>query len=373
MPEKSKPTNPGDFLFAVLVLCLTVFGIVMVFSAGSYVSMTEYGDPYYYLKRVCLWACAGLVALIAALLVPYRFYFRPAPFLMVGGLILLGLLFTPLAVVRNGAARWIGVGELTVMPGEIAKIAVILFVAWYLSARPGRIQSLLRGPIFLLAVGGLFFWMILKQPNLSTACIVLVLVAAMIFIAGIKWAHLGVLLAAGAASGCLLFMNLKDYQMERITVFADPFADIQDSGWQAVQSLLAFGAGGVFGSGLGKSIQKAMYLPEGHNDFILAVIGEELGLVGCLVLLAVYLLLIFRGARIAIHAQDRFSMLIAAGVTILFAMQVVVNVAVVTSLVPNTGVALPFVSYGGNALVLYMFLAGVVLNISRYTKEVAPA
>jgi cell division protein FtsW len=161
--------------------------------------------------------------------------------------------------------------------------------------------------------------------------------------------------------------------LERLTGFLDPFADPQNSGWQAVNSLLAFGAGGVFGSGIGNSIQKALYLPEGHNDFILAVIGEELGFVGCLFLLTVYLLLIFRGARIAICAPDRFSMLIAAGVTILFAMQVIINVAVVTAIAPNTGVALPFVSYGGNALVLYMFLAGILLNISRYTKEERPA
>jgi cell division protein FtsW len=168
-------------------------------------------------------------------------------------------------------------------------------------------------------------------------------------------------------------MNPDGYQMKRILAFADPFADLQNMGWQTVQSLLAFGAGGVFGSGLGRSIQKTMYLPEGHNDFILAVIGEELGFVGCLALLTIYLLLIFRGARIAINAPDRFSMLIAAGVTLLFAMLVVVNVAVVTSVVPNTGVALPFVSYGGNALLLYMFLAGLVLNISRYAKEEAGA
>ncbi|MDR2295299.1 MAG: putative lipid II flippase FtsW [Clostridiales Family XIII bacterium] len=375
MPEKSKPTNPGDFLFAILVLGLVIFGIVMVFSAGSYVSMVEYGDSFYYLKRVCLWAGAGLVAMIAALLVPYRFYFWPAPFVMIGSLCLLGLLFTPLAVIRNDAARWLGVGEITVMPGEIAKAAVILFVAWYLGAKPDRIRSFPRGPLFLLGVGGICFWMICKQPNLSTALIVFGLVAAMIFIAGVKWRHLAVLAAGGAASAYIFLQNLDPdgYHMKRLTAFTDPFADPQDAGWQAIQSLLAFGAGGVFGSGLGKSIQKAMYLPEGHNDFILAVIGEEWGLIGCLVLLTAYLLLIFRGARIAIHAPDRFSMLLAAGVTILFAMQVIVNVAVVTSIVPNTGVALPFVSYGGNALLIYMFLAGVVLNISRYAKEARDA
>jgi cell division protein FtsW len=140
MPEKSKATNPGDFLFAVLVLALVLFGVVMVSGAGSYVSMSEYGDPYYYLKRVCMWAGVGLVAMLVAFSVPYRFYFRPAPLIMLGSVILLGLLFTPLAVIRNGAARWLGVGEFTIMPGEIAKAAVILFVAWYLSAKPGRIR-----------------------------------------------------------------------------------------------------------------------------------------------------------------------------------------------------------------------------------------
>ncbi|MDR2770800.1 MAG: putative lipid II flippase FtsW [Clostridiales Family XIII bacterium] len=375
MPEKSKPTNPGDFIFAVLVLALVVFGIVMVFSAGSYVSMIDYGDPYYYLKRVCQWGGLGLCALLGALFVPYRVYFHWAPFIMIVGVGLLCLLFTPLAVVRNDAARWLGVGSFTFMPGEFAKVAIILFVAWYLSAKPGRIHSFLRGPCIPLLVGALCFFLIMKQPNLSTAVIILGLVVAMIFVAGLSWKHLAVLVAGGAVLVrlYLLRMDPDGYQMKRITAFLDPFADVQDTGWQSVQSLLAFGAGGVFGSGLGKSIQKAMYLPEGHNDFILAVIGEELGLVGCIVLLAIYLLLIFRGARIAIHAPDRFSMLVAAGVTLLFAMQVIVNVAVVTGVAPNTGVALPFVSYGGNALLFYMFLAGIVLNISRYTKEVRPA
>ncbi|MDR1574197.1 MAG: FtsW/RodA/SpoVE family cell cycle protein, partial [Clostridiales Family XIII bacterium] len=269
------------------------------------------------------------------------------------------------------AARWLGVGDLTVMPGEIAKVAAILFVAWYLSLDEDRIRSFFKGPVVLLGIGAAYFYLIKKQPNLSTALIVLGLICAMIFVAGVKWKHLGVLISAGAVGAYffLRHMALEDYQMDRIAAFMDPFADVQGSGWQTVQSLLAFGAGGVFGSGLGKSIQKTLYLPEGHNDFILAVIGEELGLVGCLLLLAVYLLLIFCGARIAINAPDRFSMLIAAGVTLLFAMQVIVNVAVVTGVAPNTGVALPFVSYGGNALLLYMFLAGLVLNISRYAKE----
>jgi cell division protein FtsW len=377
MPKRIKPTKSFDFVFAILVLALAVFGVVMVFSAGNYVAMAEYGDPYYYLKRVSVWAGAGLIAMTAATLIPYRFYFWPAPLILLGSFVLLGLLFTPLAVIRNNAARWLGVGEYTIMPGEIAKVAAILFVAWYLSLDENRIRGFFQGPVVLLAVGAAYFAMIYKQPNLSTALIVLGLIAAMIFIAGIKWKHLAVLLVCGAFAAFAAYSYIEntdpdDYRLKRLTAFMDPFADPKDTGWQAVNSLLAFGAGGVFGSGLGKSIQKAMYLPEGHNDFILAVIGEELGFVGCLVLLAVYLLLIFRGARIAIGAPDRFSMLIAAGVTILFAMQVIVNVAVVTSVMPNTGVALPFVSYGGNALLLYMFLAGLVLNISRYGKE-APA
>jgi cell division protein FtsW len=371
MPKRIKPTKPIDFVFGILVLALVVFGVVMVFSASSYVAMAEYGDPYYYLERVCLWAGAGLVAMVAALLIPYRFYFWPAPAGMIVSIALLGLLFTPLAVVRNDAARWLGVGSVTIMPGEIAKVAVILFVAWYLSLHEDLIRKFFMGPFVLLGIGAVCFFLIKEQPNLSTALIVFGLVFAMIFIAGVKWRHLGVLIAGGAFAVYVYLQSkgLEAYQMKRITAFLDPFADLQGTGWQTVQSLLAFGAGGVFGSGLGKSIQKTMYLPEGHNDFILAVIGEELGFVGCLILLAVYLLLIFRGARIAIGAPDRFSMLIAAGVTILFAMQVVVNVAVVTGIMPNTGVALPFVSYGGNALLLYMFLAGIVLNISRYAKE----
>ncbi|MDR1245820.1 MAG: putative lipid II flippase FtsW [Clostridiales Family XIII bacterium] len=371
MLSRIKPTKSVDFLFAVLVLALVVFGVVMVFSASSYVAISDYGNQYYYLKRVGMWAGAGLAAMVCAIFIPYRFYFLPAPFIMILSFVLLGLLFTPLGAIRNAAARWIEIGSITIMPGEIAKVAAILFVAWYLSLNRDLIHSFFRGPVPLVAMGAAYFYMIYKQPNFSTALIVIGLICVMIFIAGIKWRHIGLLTVLGVCAGWGLYKYIKpeNYQIERITSFMDPFADPMDSGWQAVNSLLAFGAGGVFGNGLGNSIQKAMYLPEGHNDFILAVIGEELGFVGCLILLIAYMLLIFRGARIAINAPDRFSMLIAAGVTALFAIQVVINVAVVTSVIPNTGVALPFVSYGGNALLLYMFLAGIVLNISRYSKE----
>lgn len=359
----------GDFVLTILVLGLVVFGIIMVFSASYYNAINASGDPYLYLKRDIVWAVLGLAFMIFTALFDYKIYEKMAPAIMSISVLLLFLLFTPIGITRNNATRWIGVGEMTIMPGEIAKIAAIVFVAWYLSKDPSRIKSLTRGIVPLLFLAGLLFVLIYLQPNLSTAITVVGIIVGMMFVGGLSIFYFAGIMGLGVFGifGLIIFGGGE--KLKRFMSFLDPFKDELGDGYQVVQSLLALGSGGLFGLGLGKSIQKTLYLPEPQNDFIFAIIGEELGFIGCIILMACYLLLIWRGIHIAMNAPDMFGSLLASGITIMLALQVILNIAVVTSSMPPTGITLPFISYGGNALMLFMGAMGVLLNISRHSAK----
>lgn len=365
--------KPGDFTILILVLGLVVFGIIMVFSASYYYAISRYDDPYHYLKRDLIWAASGAVLMAVCALVDYKVWQRIAVPLTALSVILLLLIYTPLGVTRNNATRWIGIGEseaLTIMPGEIAKIAAIIFVAWFFSRDPSRIKSFSRGVLPVLLLMGVYAGLIIKQPNLSTAITVCGIMVGMMFVAGLSWKYIiGVVGAGGAAILALILSDEDGYWLKRFTSFLDPFADKLGDGYQVVQGLLAMGSGGAFGLGLGKSIQKTLYLPEPQNDFILAIIGEELGFVGILLLMTCYMVLIWRGVHVATNAKDMFGTMLASGIVIMIAVQVVLNFAVVTSSMPPTGITLPFVSYGGNALWLFMGSAGILLNVSRHSAK----
>ena len=282
--------------------------------------------------------------------------------------VLLLLVFTPLGVTLNNATRWIGVGGATIMPGELAKPACILFVAAWLSNPRHSVHNFVRGILPPLLVAGGAGILIAMQPSTTTAATLVIIVFGVMFIAGMSWAYVGGAVGlAVAAFAALIITDDTGYRMDRIMSFTDPFADPQGSGYQVVQSLLALGSGGLTGVGLGKSMQKTLYLPEPQNDFILAIIGEELGFIGLLVLLLVYLLLIWRCIHIALNAPDTFGTLLASGITIMLGVQVVLNVMIVTSLMPPTGISLPFISWGGNSLLVFMGSMGVMLNISRHS------
>lgn len=354
----------------LFTLMLVIFGIIMVFSASYYYSISQDGTAYSYLIRHGVWAFLGFVAMVFGACFDYKNYKRLALPALIISVVLLVLVFTPLGETRNNATRWIGVGPITIMPGELAKLAAIVFVAWFLSEDMDRIKSVKKGILPLLGVMAVLAGLIIKQPNLSTAITVCGIIVAMMLVAGMRWRYVFGTLGVGAAGilGILLFMK-DSYWYTRLTAFTDPFADPLDSGYQAVQSLLALGSGGLFGVGLGKSVQKNLYLPEPQNDFILAIIGEELGFVGILCIMIVYSLLIWRGIHIAINAPDQFGMLLASGVVLMIAIQVILNIAVVTSSIPATGINLPFISYGGNALLIFMFSIGILLNISRHAPK----
>lgn len=361
----------GDFWLMLFTLMLVLFGLIMVFSASYYSSISQDGNPYSYLVRHGAWVVFGLVAMVFGALFDYRKYKKWALPILIVSVILLVLVLTPLGQTTNGATRWIKVGPVTLMPGEIAKIAAIIFVAWFLSEDASRIKSLKRGILPLLGIIAVYGALIVKQPNLSTAITVCGIIIAMMLVAGLKWRYVATAGGIGVVGILSIVIFMKDtYWYNRLTSFTDPFQDALGDGYQAVQSLLALGSGGLFGVGLGKSVQKNLYLPEPQNDFILAIIGEELGYIGVLLLIALYCLFIWRGIHIALNAPDQFGLLLASGIVLMVAIQVILNIAVVTSSMPPTGINLPFISYGGNALLIFMFSAGVLLNISRHGLKV---
>jgi cell division protein FtsW len=249
----------------------------MIFSASYYTSIAESGDPYAYLKKQLIWAALGTVALIVCYKIDYHFWGKTYLIAFGVGLVLLLLIFTPLGITDMGATRWLGVAGIpvTIMPGECAKVAAIIFTAGYLDRNPRIVESFWRGLVPVLAVAGLYFLLIMKQPNMSTGMTLVIIVCGMLLVAGTKWKHLGILAGIGLVGGmALIFIDEGGYRYQRMLSFLDPFQDALGSGWQVVQSLLALGTGGLTGLGLGNSIQKNLYLPEPANDFILAIIGE---------------------------------------------------------------------------------------------------
>lgn len=357
-----------DFWMLTMTIALAMYGLIMVFSASYYFSINENGNPFYYLIRDGIWVVLGTALMCFGIVVDYRTWNNKVLILGLLGVCfaLLLLVFTPLGHTANNATRWIMVGPITIMPGEISKMGMIFFIAWFCAENTRKIRSFTRGMLPILVVAGVFAAMIIKQPNLSTAITLVGIVLVMMLVAGMRWIYIFVLTGAGVVGTLALIMFKGGFWQERFDTFTHPFDYAATSGYQIVQGLQALGSGGLFGVGLGKSVTKSLYLPYPHNDFILAIIGEETGYLGVLLLLVMYTVFIWRGASIALRCRDEFGLLIASGTVLMVAIQVVLNLLVITSSMPATGVNLPFVSYGGNALMIFMFLAGVVLNISRH-------
>ncbi|MCQ2547535.1 MAG: putative lipid II flippase FtsW [Clostridia bacterium] len=360
----------GDFALIVTVILLSLFGIAMVFSASYYKALNDFDNASYFAIRQCFWVAAGYVLMYIFSKANYHVWKKFSKVIYIVVVILLALIFTPLGVSQNGATRWLlvpGTG-FTIMPGEFAKFALIVCGATFLSVKKDRIRDLKDGliPYFLLAI--VLVALIWEQPNKSTALIVLATAVGIAFVAGLKKIYL-ILAAGGVALGLVIIALKGGYAASRIAAWLHPENDIQGEGWQVAQGLYALGSGGLFGRGIGNSVQKTLYMPEPQNDFILTIIGEEIGLIGLMVLLLVFLFLIYRGFMIAANAEDQLGTLLASGITGLIAIQLVLNVCVVTALIPNTGVMLPFISYGGNGTMVLLALMGILVNISKHQKE----
>ncbi len=363
-------TGSGDFILSIFVIGLVIFGIAMVFSASYYEALNYNGSPYYYLKKDIFLAAIGGAAMIALASCDYHHLRKLSNWIILILLILFALLFfSPLGKEVNNARRWLDFKYFTIMPGELAKPAIIIFVAAFFSANPRRVRSFFRGIIPMITVAGIMFFLIYMQPNLSTAITVVLIIIGMMFIAGM---HIGLFIGitiTGAISVIGLLLYKGGFHLARIINFRHPEQDFAGGGYQVYQSLLSLGSGGLIGVGIGNSIQKNLYLPEPQNDFILAIIGEELGFIGILLLLTAYLVVIWRCVYIAIKAPDLFGRLLASGFSIMLAVHVIFNVLIVTAWMPPTGVILPFVSWGGNALVMFMACIGIMLNISRQSDK----
>ena len=360
--------GPADLPFLLLVLLLTAIGLVMLLSASfpSAYYETKDHDPTYYFVRQGVFAIMGVAAMLFIGKINYqrfRALAKPALFVTV---VLLALVLIPgIGLVRNNARRWLGIGELlTFQPSEIAKVAIVLYFADSISKKKDKMRTFRYGilpyALWLMLVGGL----VLLEPHLSGAILIMGAGAAIMLVGGINWAWVGG--ALGTAAGMLyLVLFVIQYNKSRITYWLDPWEDAQGAGYQLSQSLISIGSGGLLGVGLGKSRQKFLFLPEEHNDFIFAIVCEELGLIGAAIIMLLFAALILRGYWIALHARDRFGSLMVVGIITLVALQTFLNIGVVTGLLPTTGISLPFFSYGGTALSIQLAEMGIVLSVSR--------
>ena len=359
-----KRQAPDAVLLAVTAL-LTATGIVMVFSASSAVAYTQYHDPTYYLKRELLWAVVGAGALVLGLRLDYTKLRAVAPWLLGLAIVLLAAVLVPsLGSVEGGARRWLSLGVLTFEPSEFAKLALVLFLARLFSARPEGAASFAHAGFPAIFWVGVCFALVMRQPDLGTASLYVLTAFVLLFAAGARLTHLAIE-AAVAVPALLGFIYASPYRRERFLAFLHPWKDPQGTGYHIIQSLYALGSGGLFGLGLGQSRQKFGYLPAQHTDFIFSIIGEELGFVGAAAVLVLFLVFAYRGVRIAMRADDRFGFYLAIGLTASITLQALINIGVVTSSWPVTGVPLPFVSYGGTSLVMTLFGVGLLASISR--------
>ncbi len=363
--------QPQDFILLISVCMLVIIGIIMVFSSSYSYTLVNYDDGYYYLRRVLIWSTVGTFAMIFFSRINYWHWSKYANLAFVVSVVLLIAVLTPLGITRNYAQRWLGVGSLTFMPSDIAKLASIIFISTSISRKKEKMQTFSQGILPYLLIMGLYFGLIYEQPDFSTAFVVVVMIFAMVFVGGIKFSHFMAIATTGAtgliAMLAVILLTGKGYKTDRITAFIDPWQDPTDTGFQVIQSLLAIGTGGIFGRGLGRSVQKHFYLPEPQNDFIFAIIAEELGFIGGATVILLFMVLIWRGIKIAMSARDIQGCVMATGIITMIAVQVMINIAVATSSMPVTGMALPFISYGGSSLVTFMAAIGILLNISKHT------
>ena len=374
-PDDYRVVKSGvDSFLLFVVLALLVFGLVMVFSASYADAQSRYGDSYYFIKRQSIMVALGLIFMTVASRIPLRTYkWLAVPAYCASALLLVAVLF--MGDSGGGAQRWIEIGTLRFQPSEIAKYTLILTLAWYYSKYESKAfdfkdkrTSNLYGTIFPLCLIGFICGLVLLEKHLSGIIIIGAIGLMVMFASGIRLKLLGVF-GGVAAVGVTAFAMLTDYTKRRIDIWKNPAAFPQDGGWQTLQGMRAIGSGGFFGLGLGNSRQKFSYVSQPQNDFIFTIVCEELGFIGAMAVIVLFGLLVWRGFVIAMRAPDRFAQLTAIGISSKIALQVLLNIAVVTNSIPNTGISLPFFSYGGTAMVVQLVEIGTLLAISRYTVE----
>ncbi|HUA08122.1 MAG TPA: putative lipid II flippase FtsW [Candidatus Acidoferrales bacterium] len=370
--RRSYIAAPPDTLLFFSIASLVAIGLVMVFSASSAVALLEHHDVAYYAKRQIVWLVVGLAIAYGAYRIDYHQLKRAAPYVLIFSLLALFAALVPhVGFSVNGARRWIGASSLSFQPSEFAKLALVIYLAAMLASRGERIVSLVRGlfplciPVAVMAV------LILKEPDMGTASLIVMIAFTMFFAAGARVTHLIAILLA-TTPAVLIELLANPYQRSRVLAFINPWADAQNYGFHIVQSLLALGSGGIFGAGLGGSRAKFFYLPEQYTDFIFSVLGEELGLIGTLAVVILFIVFGYRAIKIAIAAPDRFGFFLAIGCMAIIVIQAFVNIGVVTSSWPVTGVPLPFISFGGSSLIVNLVAVALIANVGRGQRVTEP-
>lgn len=356
-----------DRLLIISTLLLVVVGVVMVYSTSYIVAMKRFGDEYFFVKKHLTYAVAGIVFMIIASRLPYEIYRKLAyPILILSALFLICIYIPGLGFTAGGARRWVRLGPIAFQPSEPAKLAVIFFLAYSLAAKNEKIKTFSPGFLPNILIPGIIISLVIMEPDLGTSMAIASIVFILNFAAGVRLRYLlGMMLLALPALWVVI--NNFSYMMTRIMIFLDPWKDPEGKGFQMVQSFLAFGAGGLYGAGLGDGKQKLFFLPEAHTDFILSVIGEELGLIGVSTVIAFYVLFLVCGVRIALRAKDLHGQYLALGLTFMVVLQAALNMAVVMGMLPPKGLPLPFISYGGTSLMVNLAAVGIMLNI--YIRE----
>lgn len=357
-----------DFFLLIATIVLLAIGVTMVYSSSALFATERFNDSYYFLKKEIIFAALGLVTLAATLKIPYTFYRKLVyPLLGTASLALI-LTFVPgIGASVSGAGRWISIAGLKFQPSEFAKLAVVLFLAYSLAKKSDKIRMFTIGFLSNALIVGVLVLLVLGGEDFGSAMLIAMMAGILMFVAGVRPVYL---LASVLTSLPVLYLAVASvpYRRRRILAFLDPWADRYGSGFQMIQSFVAFSQGGLFGQGLGEGKQKLFYLPEAHTDFIASVVAEELGVIGIFVIVALFIFFTYRGFRIAVAAPDAFGRYLAFGITLFIALQAVLNLFVVMGLFPTKGMVLPFISYGGSALLTMMTATGILLNISSYRK-----
>lgn len=345
------------------VLLLVGMGIVMVYSASSALALKKFGSDYFFLKKQAMFSLIGIVVLVAFSYIPFRLYrVLVYPALAAAIVMLVAVAFTGLGVTAGGSARWLQIGPVRFQPSELARLALVIYMAYSMSKKEDLLRDFYVGFLPHILVLGLFMALLLVQPDFGSIVIFAALTWIMLFVGGCRITHLLSVVVVLAPLGWL-FMNQAEYRVRRLMSFLDPWQYPADEGYQIVHSLMAFGTGGITGAGIGRGYQKLFYLPEPHTDFIFSVVGEELGLIGVMIVIFLYGIMLMRGVRIARHARDRFGSLLAMGITVTLGLQVCINMGVAMGLLPTKGLTLPFLSYGGTSLLINMAAVGIMMNI----------
>ena len=363
-PRAPKPVGMDHILLCVTIT-LALVGLVMVFSASAVVAGNRFHDSWYYLKRQLVWLAFGLVLLHVASRVDYIWWKRLAlPLLGLIIVLLLVVLIPSIGVAGHGARRWIPLGPISIQPAEMAKLIGVIYLAAYLAKKEDRLQHFSTGLLPALLVIGVLSGLILLEPDLGTVVVLGLVTGGLLFVGGACLSHLSTLALSAVPIGLVLVLT-SGYRRQRLMAFLEPWRDASDTGFQITQSFLAFGSGGLFGVGLGEGKQKLFFLPEAHTDFVLALVGEELGFVGTVIIVLFFALFVLRGFQISTRARIPFGRYLGIGITTLIGIQALINACVVTGLLPTKGLTLPFVSYGGSSLVICLMGVGILLNISR--------